>query len=82
MNYTMLRIDRARDGGGTLIYISKSLKFVKLELPITLPHELEITVLRVSYLGMKPMLYVLVYNPPSHSVVKFLDIFRSVILHL
>jgi hypothetical protein len=81
-NYTMFRRDRVREGGGTLIYISKSVKFVNIDLPIVLPFELEITVIRITYTGIKPILYVLLYNPPDHSTSKFLDTFRAVLVYL
>ena len=81
-SYTVFRCDRARRGGGSILYISKSIKFQVLPLPIKLPLELEITVLKIKYPGVKPIAFIVVYNPPTHSKPKFVECFRSVLDHI
>jgi len=65
--YTTLRRDRRRDGGGLIMYISKSIKFTIVTLPFDLLNELEVLIIRAVHPGTKPILYVLLYNPPNHS---------------
>jgi len=63
--YTTI-LDRRRDGGGLIMYISKSIKFTIVTFPFDLPNELEVLIIRAVHPGVKPILYVLIYNPPNH----------------
>jgi len=83
-NYTMYRSDRNRCGGGTLLYVNKSFKFSVLDVPKHLlhHHELEITAIRIKYKGIKPVTVISVYNPPSHSKIKFVESLSAVLRHL
>jgi exonuclease III len=80
--YTMYRRDRDRAGGGSIMYISKTMTYQVLTLPFNLPFELEVTVLRLRYEGMKPVILVLIYNPPNHSKPAFLEALNSIMLFL
>jgi len=65
-NYTLIRKDRKRAGGGLLLYISDSLPFSELEIPFNFPHECELLPVKV-HTKSKPVVLTLVYKPPHVS---------------
>ena len=68
-NYSLLRKDRTRQGGGVAIYIHKSLHYEKLSHESM--NELEVIAIKVYLKKSKPIVLSTWYRPPSSSVDVF-----------
>ena len=78
-NYSFLRKDRSRHGGGVAIYVHKSLHFE------TLNHEsmndLEVLAIKIFLKKAKPIICTTWYRPPSLSVEAF-NLYEDVLIYL
>jgi len=82
VSFNLVRNDRNRCGGGTLIYIHHSVTFEIIETPVQFPHETEIVIVKLKHKGIQPILVVLVYNPPNNSKSDFLASFAELVSQL
>jgi len=63
-NFELIRSNRARQGGGLLLYISTKFAMTEFLHPINFPFESEIIAVNLITKGIKPIVIVLIYKPP------------------
>ena len=78
-NFSIIRRDRNRHGGGVAIYIHKSLHYDELNHDSM--KELEIVSVKIYLKGSKPVVFSTWYRPPS-SNVDVLELFESFVSYL
>ncbi|XP_063968654.1 uncharacterized protein LOC135157353 [Lytechinus pictus] len=78
-NFDIIRKDRNRSGGGIAIYIKSSINY-SVRNDIT-EYDLEMIVLEIKRLKVKPFFVVVWYRPPNSNVDKF-NLFENVLLKL
>lgn len=65
--YSFLRFDRTtRLGGGSAFYIKEDVKSLPLNYDVRYPHETEVQCLQIFPNYVKPIIIILIYNPPRN----------------
>jgi len=80
--YNILRFDReTRAGGGSIIYIEDNLKNLPLVYNVKFPLEVEVNCVQLFPNFRKPLIVVIIYNPPKESLKKqFLSSLESLLV--
>ncbi|CAL8110505.1 unnamed protein product [Orchesella dallaii] len=77
-NFEMIRNDRLdKEGGGTILYIHNQCCCEVIEPPVTIPKLIECNIIKISKLGVKPILVCTIYVPPDRVNSEFFEFFAS-----
>jgi hypothetical protein len=81
-NYVLTRLDRVRSGGGILFYIRESGPFELINTGIQFPFDTELVVVKVSPMGIKSIIVIIIYNNPKSSKSGFVSALSSLFLYI
>jgi exonuclease III len=81
-NYAVSRLDRVRNGGGIMFFIRESVAFELISTEIVFPQDTELAVVKVSPIGIKPIIVVIIYNNPKSSNSRFIAAFTSLLSYI
>ncbi|CAL8109260.1 unnamed protein product [Orchesella dallaii] len=73
--YNLIRFDRTnREGGGTAVFVNKSISYEIIEHGMSVPSEVECHIFKLNYVGIKSIYLAVLYIPP-HCVNEAVFIF-------